>query len=150
MLLRTRCSVVEQTGAEALCARVEEITPQRPSQPVDLLIICHTVSKDERQSIAARLRKRWPGVRVVQLVKHEYESTSADPHADFVAVATNPVGLAIARTLQQNGAYIGDNSGSGAGVKTEQNANYPGLDADSLRGCMTWDDVEFLPLGYAG
>jgi hypothetical protein len=66
------------------------------------------------------------------------------------SAATNPVGLAIARTLQQNGAYIGDNSGSGAGVKTEQNANYPGLDADSLRGCMTWDDVEFLPLGYAG
>jgi hypothetical protein len=66
------------------------------------------------------------------------------------SAATNPVGLAIARTLQQNGAYIGDNSGSGAGVKTEQNANYPGLNADSLRGCMTWDDVEFLPLGWTG
>jgi hypothetical protein len=63
---------------------------------------------------------------------------------------TNPVGLAIARTLQQNGAYIGDNSGSGSGIKTEQNANYPGLNADSLRGCMTWDDVEFLPLGWSG
>jgi hypothetical protein len=57
---------------------------------------------------------------------------------------TNPVGLAIARTLQQNGAYIGDNSGSGSGIKTAQNAQYPGLNADSLRGCMTWDDVEFL------
>jgi hypothetical protein len=63
---------------------------------------------------------------------------------------TNPVGLAIARTLQQNGAYIGDNSGSGSGIKTEQNANYPGLTADSLRGCMTWDDIEFLPLGWTG
>jgi hypothetical protein len=61
-----------------------------------------------------------------------------------------PVGLAIARTLQQHGAYIGDNSGSGSGIKTEQNANYPGLDADSLRGCMTWDDIEFLPLGWDG
>lgn len=63
---------------------------------------------------------------------------------------TNPVGLAIARTLQQNGAYIGDNSGSGSGIKTEQNANYPGLTADSLKGCMTWDDIEFLPRGYTG
>jgi hypothetical protein len=63
---------------------------------------------------------------------------------------TNPVGLAIARTLQQHGAYIGDNSGSGSGVKTEQNADFPGLNADSLRGCMTWDDIEFLPLGYGG
>jgi hypothetical protein len=61
---------------------------------------------------------------------------------------TNPVGLAIARTLQQNGAYLGDNSGSGSGIKTEQNANYPGLTADSLRGCMTWDDIEFLPRGW--
>jgi hypothetical protein len=64
--------------------------------------------------------------------------------------STNPVGLAIARTLQQNGAYLGDNSGSGSGIKTEQNANYPGLTADSLQGCMTWDDIEFLPRGWTG
>jgi hypothetical protein len=63
---------------------------------------------------------------------------------------TNPVGLAIARTLQQNGAYLGDNSGSGSGIKTQQNADYPGLTQDSLRGCMTWDDVEFLPRGWNG
>jgi len=63
---------------------------------------------------------------------------------------TNPVGLAIARTLQQNGAYLGDNSGSGSGIKTEQNANYPGLTQDSLKGCMTWDDIEFLPRGWTG
>ena len=63
---------------------------------------------------------------------------------------TNPVGLSIARTLQQHGAYLGDNSGSGARIRTEQNASYPGLDADSLRGCMTWDDIEFLPRGWTG
>jgi hypothetical protein len=63
---------------------------------------------------------------------------------------TNPVGLAIARTLQQHGAYLGDNSGSGSGIKTEQNADYPGLTQDSLRGCMTWDDIEFLPRGWNG
>jgi hypothetical protein len=60
------------------------------------------------------------------------------------------VGLAIARTLQQHGAYLGDNSGSGSGIKTEQNASYPGLTADSLQGCMTWDDIEFLPRGWTG
>jgi hypothetical protein len=64
--------------------------------------------------------------------------------------STNPVGLAIARTLQQHGAYLGDNSGSGSGIKTEQNASYPGLTPDSLQGCMTWDDIEFLPRGWTG
>lgn len=63
---------------------------------------------------------------------------------------SNPVGLAIARTLQQHGAYLGDNSGSGSGIKTEQDTTYPGLTADSLRGCMTWDDIEFLPRGWDG
>jgi hypothetical protein len=63
---------------------------------------------------------------------------------------TNPVGLAVARTLQQHGAYIGDNAGADSGIKTQQNADFPGLTADSLKGCMTWDDVEFLPLGWDG
>ena len=63
---------------------------------------------------------------------------------------SNPVGLSIARTLQQHGAYLGDNSGSGSRLRTEQNASYPGLHADSLEGCMTWDDIEFLPRGWTG
>ena len=73
---------------------------------------------------------------------------SISPHARAANPTTNPVGLALARTLQENGAYLGDNSGSGSGIKTEQNADFPGLTADSLRGCMTWDDIEFLPPGW--
>lgn len=66
------------------------------------------------------------------------------------AAQSNPAGLAIARTLQQHGAYLGDNSGSGSGIKTEQGATYPGLNENSLQGIMTWDDIEFLPLGWDG
>lgn len=60
----------------------------------------------------------------------------------------NPVGVVIARTLQRYGAYIGDNSGSGSGFKTEQGRTFPGLTADVLQGVVTWDDFEYLVPGW--
>ncbi len=57
-------------------------------------------------------------------------------------------GLVIARTLQRFGAYLGDNSGSGSGIKAEQGSTYPGLTVDALAGCITWTDMEYLVPGY--
>src|SRR4051812_25648982 len=48
--------------------------------------------------------------------------------------------LGIAGTMQQHGAYLGDNSGSGSGIKAEQNAKYPGL-------CSTCDGSSREPDG---
>jgi hypothetical protein len=57
-------------------------------------------------------------------------------------------GLVIARTLQRYGAYLGDNSGSGSGIKAEQGSTYPGLGMDALGGCITWDDMEYIAPGW--
>ena len=63
------------------------------------------------------------------------------------ARACSPAGLVVARTLQNYGAYLGDNSGSGSAIKAEQGSST--LTQDALK-CFTWDDFEFLPKGWAG
>jgi hypothetical protein len=57
-------------------------------------------------------------------------------------------GLVIAHTLQRYGAYLGDNSGSGSGIKAEQGSTYPGLTQDALRPCIKWTDMQFIAPGW--
>lgn len=69
---------------------------------------------------------------------------------DLDARKCNPVGRAIAKTLQQHGAYLGDTSGGNSGFKAQQGSTYPGLTIDVLKGCVTWDDMEFIQRGWDG
>ena len=47
----------------------------------------------------------------------------------------------IVRTLQQNGAYIGDNAGGNSLViKAEQGGSFPNLSQNELQGCVTASD----------
>lgn len=59
----------------------------------------------------------------------------------------SPAGLAVARTLQHYGAYLGDNSGSSSALKAEQGST--AITADALS-CVTWDDFVFVQRGWEG
>lgn len=59
---------------------------------------------------------------------------------DINARSCSPAGKVVARTLQNYGAYLGDNSGSGSGLKAQQGSTT--LTQTSLS-CFTWDDFEF-------
>ena len=79
----------------------------------------------------------------------EGERLCIDPSIDLTKRGLTGAALAVARTLQQNGAYIGDNSGSstmlkGAQVTSSYNP-YAGtnLGRDCLKG-ITWDDFIVL------
>jgi hypothetical protein len=54
--------------------------------------------------------------------------------------------LALARTLQQHGTYLGDNSGSSSQLKASQASCYTGtnLSTDCLQGKITWSDFVVL------
>ena len=74
------------------------------------------------------------------------------PRVDLTRRGLSPGGLVVARTLQQHGCYIGDNSGSASAVKAEQAGRtrdpWKGLlRQNSLRG-ITWDDFVVLPRGW--
>jgi len=78
--------VLARTGAEVVCANPGEINSNDIFDSVDVLVLCHTVRQDRREYFSTTARKRWPGLRVLQLIKFEYESRSPEPHADAVAV----------------------------------------------------------------
>ena len=65
---------------------------------------------------------------------------------DLKARGLTGAALAVARTLQQNGAYLGDNSGSSTQIKASQASVYTGTNmaADMLKGKISWDDFEVV------
>jgi hypothetical protein len=67
------------------------------------------------------------------------------PTKTFPSTCTGPA-LVLAKTLQVHGGYLGDNSGSGSGIKGESGTNV--LTADSLQNCMTLDDLQIMAKGY--
>jgi hypothetical protein len=82
----------------------------------------------------------------------EGERIRIRPDVDLEARGLTGAALVIARTLQENGAYIGDNSGSSTQIKASQPEQYAGtnLTTDALRGKITWADFEVLPRGWQG
>ncbi len=82
----------------------------------------------------------------------EGERIAIAPSVDVTSRGLSPAALVVARTLQNYGCYIGDNSGSSSALKAEQeNTVRPvwggKLDQDSLRG-LTWDDFVVIPGGW--
>jgi hypothetical protein len=82
----------------------------------------------------------------------EGERIRIRPDVDLEARGLTGATLVIARTLQENGAYIGDNSGSSTQIKASQPEQYAGtnLTTDALKGKITWADFEVLPRGWQG
>ena len=78
----------------------------------------------------------------------EGERLAISPSVDLTKRGLSPAGLVLARTLQQHGMYLGDNSGSFTKLKGAQSTStydpYGGaLNADSLKR-ITWDDFVVL------
>ena len=74
------------------------------------------------------------------------------PDVDVTSRGMSPEGVVVARTLQMRGCYLGDNSGSGSGIKAEQESSghsvWGGrMPRDVLRG-LTWNDFVVLPKGW--
>jgi hypothetical protein len=82
----------------------------------------------------------------------EGERVAIASSVDLTRRGLSPAGLVVARTLQDNGAYIGDNAGTGTALKAEQTSSardvWNGLLLqDALKG-LTWDDFVVLPRGW--
>ena len=96
-LLCTRRLVLSRTGADVLGTKLDEVIATPPMSKIDVLVICHTVPQEARQALISNFRKLWPALRVVQILKSEYEVISTEIDANFVAIGTNP-GQLVSRT----------------------------------------------------
>jgi DNA-binding response OmpR family regulator len=65
-LLETRGWVLERNGFKVgIATHIEEATQIAETQPIDLLIICHTIPAEERRNIATVIQAVRPQVKVM-------------------------------------------------------------------------------------
>jgi hypothetical protein len=73
-----------------------------------------------------------------------------DPAINLATRGLTPGCLAIARTMQDNGAYLGDNSGSVTQIKLGHPSTYPasmGLSTNCFSGKLSWNDFQVVTPG---
>ena len=78
---------------------------------------------------------------------------AVSPSVNLSTRSCSPQALVIAKTLQDYGGYLGDNSGSTTGLKAEQESpSHPvwngTLSRDELNGCVTWNDFVVIKPGW--
>lgn len=83
----------------------------------------------------------------------EGERIILNPGLDVTSRLSTPFGIAVARTLQEHGMYIGDNAGRSSALKAAQHNTvqnqWNGLvvSQQALKG-LTWDDFSVVPKGW--
>ena len=73
-----------------------------------------------------------------------------DPAVNLATRGLTPGCLALARTLQESGGYLGDNSGSGTQLKVGHPSAYPasmGLSTDCMKSKISWSDFQVVTPG---
>ena len=92
-LLQSRAVLLSKTHAQVLAAATSEIGPTAGNHAVDLVVLCHSLWPGVRPLVAAEVRRRWPGVCVIQILKSEFESEAAARYADHIVIAGDPAML---------------------------------------------------------
>ena len=100
-LLSTRARVLRQTHAEVLSATVDEALRILKARPVNLVVLCHTLSEREMMAMASLARQRDPATRIFQLIAVRSEDSSPGLAAD-AALTADPA-LLVAKVTQMLG-----------------------------------------------
>ena len=88
-LLKSSAEVLKKTNAEISYCSPEEIA-ECWTEHFHLIVLCHTVSAAEAESIAADARWRWPGVRILQISRFDFGAVRVPAYADAGAVGGEP------------------------------------------------------------
>ena len=97
-LLQCRGAMLQNRGADVI-ARLARDADRTKVGRVDVLVLCHSLDLENRVRFAAEARKRWPSVRVLQVLRAATELYPSAPHADATVFAGEP-GQLVAETFE--------------------------------------------------
>jgi hypothetical protein len=81
-LLQSRAAVLRTTNADTVTIDACELTRHSVTEPVDLVVLCHTLNPAVREALSDCARRQWPGIHLIQVLKTEYEWTPTLNYAD--------------------------------------------------------------------
>jgi hypothetical protein len=87
-LLRTSADVLRNADAEVVCSHPTDLHAHS-GEPFHLLVLCHSLARQEAVSIAAEARQRWPKIRVLAISRFNFGLVPIPSHADGVASCGN-------------------------------------------------------------
>jgi CheY-like chemotaxis protein len=94
-LLRTRNQVLKSTGSTVVAARTTvELVEKFYNGDFDLVLLCHTIPREEQKAIRALVHRRSPSTPVLSVIP----SDKSDG-ADFHTVSNTPEALIAAITV---------------------------------------------------
>jgi len=74
--LRNRAKVLREAGIHATLSDPNELETHVGTEQFDLVVLCHTLSDLQRRIANESARRRWPGIKVLQLLSSRDDFTS--------------------------------------------------------------------------
>ena len=99
-LLRSRQWLLEKQGYRVLVMS-DRNDLQQITEPVDLLILCHTITLDDCATVTSLAASRWPGLRELVLVARTSEPQCTSGTDTFLTLEGPAKLVAAVRTLVQ-------------------------------------------------
>lgn len=91
-LLDSRALVLHGTSISTVTTDADGIANLCLEQ-CDLVVLCHSIRPERLVSVSNDVRRRWPGVRILQIVKSEFEPSRIPHYADGIAASFHPAEL---------------------------------------------------------
>jgi CheY-like chemotaxis protein len=92
-LLSTRAAVLKKTGAEVFCCGTSEALKFVELEPVDLIVLCHSLFEADAERVVERAQRRSPKPKVMFVVSDvDQEKQYGDTRSD-AKILPDPKGL---------------------------------------------------------
>ncbi len=79
LLLETRRAVLARRYDVVSIATVDEMIRLAPERPFDVVLLCHTISKEDCHYASEFARRRWPGTKILALTSDSASCVAEHP-----------------------------------------------------------------------
>jgi CheY-like chemotaxis protein len=98
-LLVTRAAVLRKCNAEVVAARPSEASKMLQAQRFNLLVLCHTVSSDDRDELIQLAHQQASEIQVLEILSTTEHSSDRSPSGADGTSSPNPATL-VAKVIE--------------------------------------------------